>query len=829
MKNNKYKCKKRKSDSYFAQILIALMMLQMIPVAFASKSNNSPKRTLAKSTSKGKNTSTLASATDKKVVESSTAKSGNVVSKSSNNILAVNPSLQMPNDLIVVRHGSSINGSRIEGTIRVLLPESTSVNSGAVITGDILTPGTPNIVLNSNVKYNGTVEGTGNPQPTNYNVTLNSNATVRHVVTKTDAITISPVSPPPQPSGTRDISLVRGQSPGDFSTIRNLTVNSGYGLLTVPAGTYGNFAANSNSGFVFGVAGQSTVYNLQQLVLNSNTQLQILGVVTINVQGNVSLNSQSVMGLVESPISLALNIANGNLTLNSNSTMYGVVRTPNGQVSLNSNALLKGLITCDRLTANSNSKVQPLVADTITPVVIITSPTQNQTITTATTIVTGNFTDDSAVTLVKVNNVTAVINGNDYSATVPLTTGANTITVTATDVFGNVGTASVNVTRNASGNLAPVVDAGANQNITLPTNSVTLTGTVTDDGLPQPPSLSISWSIVSFPSGGTVSFGTPNAASTSASFNIAGTYILRLTASDSALSNSDDVTIIVNPAQPGNVAPSVNAGQDQVITLPNLATLQGQVSDDGLPNPPGQLTLSWSKVEGNGVVNFTSPNTTITQVSFSVAGTYTLRLTASDSALSTSDDIVVIANGAANQPPTVSAGDDRTILLPAVISLTATASDDGLPSSNLTVSWSKVTGPVNANVTFSQPNSLTTAVVFDLPGTYVLRITANDGELQSTDEITVNLTVRSRVIVYSNQDGFDAEGSISTQAGEKVLMVRNRTNEDITYVFTQGSQSISLLTLKGKNAFINVSLVAGTATLTTVEHPEWSLTINVLP
>ena len=44
---------------------------------------------------------------------------------------------------------------------------------------------------------------------------------------------------------------------------------------------------------------------------------------------------------------------------------------------------------------------------------------------------------------------------------------------------------------------------------------------------------------------GTVTFSNPNAVVTSAGFSAAGTYVLRLTASDSALSASDDVQITV--------------------------------------------------------------------------------------------------------------------------------------------------------------------------------------------------------------------------------------------------------------------------------------------
>jgi hypothetical protein len=118
--------------------------------------------------------------------------------------------------------------------------------------------------------------------------------------------------------------------------------------------------------------------------------------------------------------------------------------------------------------------------------------------------------------------------------------------------------------------------------------------------------------------------------------------VLRLTASDGALSTSDDVTVVVAPA--ANTAPTVNAGADRSITLPSGTTLTATVSDDGQPTPPGALTLSWTRVSGPGTVTFSAPTAATTNASFSIAGAYVLRLTASDGALSASDDVAITVN-----------------------------------------------------------------------------------------------------------------------------------------------------------------------------------------
>jgi hypothetical protein len=201
-------------------------------------------------------------------------------------------------------------------------------------------------------------------------------------------------------------------------------------------------------------------------------------------------------------------------------------------------------------------------------------------------------------------------------------------------------------------NQPPAVNAGADKTVSLPNAVVALNGSARDDGLPSPPStMTTTWSKISGredSAGGTVVFADPSSPATTATFGADGIYVLRLTATDGAVTVSDDVTITVNPA-PVNKAPVVNAGTDRTITLPATASLAGTASDDGLPSPPAKMTFAWSKVSGPGTVTFGNGSALSTTASFSAAGTYTLRLAASDSALTSTDNVVVTVNAA---PPT---------------------------------------------------------------------------------------------------------------------------------------------------------------------------------
>ncbi|MFN0140176.1 MAG: BACON domain-containing protein [Pyrinomonadaceae bacterium] len=108
-------------------------------------------------------------------------------------------------------------------------------------------------------------------------------------------------------------------------------------------------------------------------------------------------------------------------------------------------------------------------------------------------------------------------------------------------------------------NLAPVVNAGADQVIALPSTAL-LNGSASDDGVGN--GVTVSWSKLSGPESVLFS-GAQNAANT-AIFSTPGIYVLRMTASDGFLTASDDVQITVNPdpvpppPDPSTTAPPIN-------------------------------------------------------------------------------------------------------------------------------------------------------------------------------------------------------------------------------------------------------------------------------
>lgn len=164
-----------------------------------------------------------------------------------------------------------------------------------------------------------------------------------------------------------------------------------------------------------------------------------------------------------------------------------------------------------------------------------------------------------------------------FDAVVPDALGTFTL-----KVFNQPGSGSrravintLTVTRSGSSapvNQAPVVNAGTDQTTTL-YDGIVLSGSATDDGLPTGSSLATSWSKYSGP--GTVTFSNTAALSTTASFSAPGTYVLKLEASDSALTGSDLVTITVNEWKSLDIGAVTSAGSGIVTSGTAVITGSG--------------------------------------------------------------------------------------------------------------------------------------------------------------------------------------------------------------------------------------------------------------
>src|SRR5690606_30025577 len=176
----------------------------------------------------------------------------------------------------------------------------------------------------------------------------------------------------------------------------------------------------------------------------------------------------------------------------------------------------------------------------------------------------------------------------------------------------------------SSSNKPPVANAGPDQTITLPTNSVKISSSATD---PDGTISTYRWSYVSGPSSYKIT--APNNRITEFTGLVAGTYVFRLTVTDNGgATHYDDVTITVKSSSSStNKPPVANVGPDQTITLPTNSV---KISASATPPHRTSNPYRWSYVSGPNSYKITAPNNRITEFTNLVAGTYVFRLTVTD-------------------------------------------------------------------------------------------------------------------------------------------------------------------------------------------------------
>jgi glucose/arabinose dehydrogenase len=250
----------------------------------------------------------------------------------------------------------------------------------------------------------------------------------------------------------------------------------------------------------------------------------------------------------------------------------------------------------------------------------------------------------------QISGPTAVVFGSPAQAITGvsnLLAGLYTFRLLVTDSQGAAAGDDMVLTVNPAENVAPTVHIQPVDNLTLPTNSVTLHGTGTDaDGTIS----SYRWTQLSGTSATVSGEATP---ALSLSDLVAGTYSFRLTVVDNAGATAhDDVSLLVNAAPYVNELPIAIAGADVALTLPtNRVTLHGTGTDtDG--------TISgyhWTQLSGPFAI-LSGENTQDLSLSDLVVGNYTLRLMVTDNKGSSAfDEVSVTVNPAATTPVQVPA------------------------------------------------------------------------------------------------------------------------------------------------------------------------------
>ncbi|MBI3416214.1 MAG: HYR domain-containing protein [Verrucomicrobia bacterium] len=377
--------------------------------------------------------------------------------------------------------------------------------------------------------------------------------------------------------------------------------------------------------------------------------------------------------------------------------------------------------------------------------------------------------------------------------------GTNLVTWTATDVNGNTATCA---------QLVVVVDTQPPA-ITCPPN-ITVAAT---------PGQSSSNVVFTFIATDNCTIASLVSVPASGSAFPIGTTAVTNTATDlSGNSSSCTFNVTVNAAPPVNQPPVVNAGSDQTITLPAGASLSGSASDDGLPVPPGALTLQWLQVSGPGVVTFGDATAANTTASFSLPGIYDLELKADDSQLLASADVFITVNPVPNLPPSITLTnpvDGAVFTPPADIARAADASDaDGTVAKVDFYAGTTLLGTANASPFAFSWNGVGS-------GSFALTAVATDDRGATSTSGVVNVTVsyapppanddfsNAQVLTGSSGSVIGENANATSEPGEP-FHAGNFGGSSVWYQWTAGISSQTLVDTLGSDFDTLLGVYVGT-------------------
>lgn len=362
----------------------------------------------------------------------------------------------------------------------------------------------------------------------------------------------------------------------------------------------------------------------------------------------------------------------------------------------------------------------------------------------------GSFTGNPS--LVQWNTISGPA-GNYYDAYQSLQTnflalvqGTYTVQFTVIDFNGLRATDTVVITVAAPiANIPPVANAGGNKSITLPVNSVVLTGSGSDvDGTIDP--AGYLWVVYSGPTGSTNS--TPTATTTTIGNLTQGVYTVSFQVKDnSGAFGYNTMQITVNPAIPPiNTPPVANAGADTTLVLPtNSKTLNGSGTDaDGTIS-----SYLWRQISGPNTGTFGSTSNKNSTFSGLIAGTYVLTLRVTDNSGDTAVDNVQIRVNPApvNNPPVANAGAD-TVLILSTSSMTFYNTSATDVEGSVTIIWTQISGPKSTTITGSTTlnpgvSGLTTTgkYVYNMKVTDAANAFTNDSKQVTVLDATCNCII----------------------------------------------------------------------------------------
>jgi len=290
-------------------------------------------------------------------------------------------------------------------------------------------------------------------------------------------------------------------------------------------------------------------------------------------------------------------------------------------------------------------------------------------------------------------------------------------------------------------NSPPVANAGANQSTPVG-QTVTLDGSASTDVDGDP--LTYFWSFTSRPAGSAAVLSDPAAAKPIFTVDRPGNYVVQLIVNDGTVDGLP-VTVTVSTS---NTPPVANAGPDQSALVTQTVTLNGGLSSDVDGNP---LTYAWSIISrpAGSSAALSDPAAAGPTFVLDRPGSYVVQLIVNDGFVNSAPDTVTVST--LNSPPVANAGANQSMPVGQTVTLDGSASTD-VDGDTLTYFWSFTSRPAGSAAVLSDATVVTPAFSIDLPGTYVVQLIVNDGQVDGPlDTVTIS-TVNSAPVANAGPD-----------------------------------------------------------------------------
>lgn len=240
---------------------------------------------------------------------------------------------------LLISGGTFANNATVRGSITVATvtngsqPNITFSQNSETI-GDVFLPGTPTV---TGVSTNRIIDLDGSITPTNYTIRFENNS----VLTGSVYRRIDP-----------QVVMPTVTAPTGLTTFTN-TVTSG----ALASGRYTKIDVPNNGAITLGVAGSTnaTVYRFDSPVFGTGISVNVVGPVVLAISGNFEVKPGMVMGNVNNPEWLQVEVLNGaSFTLKQNATFYGTIKNPTGTVTFENNTVFVGGVVARTFNLENN-------------------------------------------------------------------------------------------------------------------------------------------------------------------------------------------------------------------------------------------------------------------------------------------------------------------------------------------------------------------------------------------------------------------------------------------------------------------------------------------